>query len=147
MADHLRTERVVAALDMARWNRRPQPGVIHHSDRGCQDTSVAFGQRCQEAGTLPSIGRVGDCSDHASTESFFATLECELLDRHVFRTQARARTALFAYIEGFSNTRRRHSALGYRSPAEFERHVPDEAAVGTAHRHHRAGQGCRSRPA
>jgi putative transposase len=76
------------------------------------------------------MGSVGDCYDNAVTESFFATLECELLDRHIFRTQAQARTALFAFIEGFYNTQRRHSALGYRSPAEFERHVPYEAAVG-----------------
>jgi putative transposase len=129
MADHLRTDLVVQALEMALWDRRPQPGVIHHSDHGCQDTSVAFGQRCLDAGILPSMGSVGDCYDHAVTESFFATLECELLDRHIFRTQAQARTALFAFIEGFYNTQRRHSALGYRSPAEFERHVPDEAAV------------------
>jgi putative transposase len=92
---------------------------------------VAFGQRCQDAGILPSMGSAGDCSDNASTESFFATRECELLDRHVFRTQAQARTALVACIAGCSNTQRRHSALGYRSPAAFERHVPDEAAVGT----------------
>lgn len=129
MADHLRTELVVQALEMALWNRRPAPGVIHHSDRGCQYTSVAFGQRCREAGILASMGRVGDCYDNALTESFFATLECELLDRHVFRTQAEARTALFAFIEGFYNTQRRHSALGYRSPAAFERHAPYEAAV------------------
>lgn len=129
MADHLRTELVIAALEMALWNRRPEPGVIHHSDHGCQYTSVAFGQRCLDARILPSMGSVGDCYDNAITESFFATLQCELLDRHVFRTQAEARTAIFAFVEGFYNTQRRHSALGYRSPAEFERHVPDEAAV------------------
>ena len=129
MAGHLRTELVIAALEMALWNRRPEPGVIHHSDHGCQYTSVAFGQRCLDARILPSMGSVGDCYDNAITESFFATLQCELLDRHVFRTQAEARTAIFAFVEGFYNTQRRHSALGYRSPAEFERHVPDEAAV------------------
>jgi putative transposase len=129
MADHLCTDLVVQASEMALWNRRPEPGLIHHSDHGCQETSMAFGQRCLDAGILPSIGSVGDRSDHAVTESFFATLACELLDRHVLRTQARARTALFACIAGFYNTQRRHSALGYRSPAEFERHVPYEAAV------------------
>jgi putative transposase len=129
MADHLRTELVVAALDMALWNRRPGPGVIHHSDHGCQYTSVAFGQRCQDAGILPSMGSVGDCYDNAITESFFATLECELLARHVFRTPAQARTAIFAFIEGFYNIQRRHSTLGYRSPTEFERHVRYEATV------------------
>jgi putative transposase len=121
MADHLRTELVLSALDMALWNRRPDPGVIHHSDHGCQYTSIAFGSRCQEAGVVPSLGSRGDCFDNAVTESWFATLECELLDRQIFRTRPQARTAIFDYIEGFYNPHRRHSALGYLSPAEFER--------------------------
>jgi putative transposase len=121
MADHLRSELVLGALEMARWNRRPAPGVIHHSDHGCQYTSLAFGQRCQEAGVVPSFGSRGDCFDNAITEAFFATLECELLQRATFRTQSQARTALFDYIEGFYNTHRRHSALAYCSPAEYER--------------------------
>jgi putative transposase len=129
MADHLRTELVVSALDMALWNRRPDPGVVHHSDHGCQYTSLAFGTRCQEAGVVPSLGSRGDCYDNAITESFFATLECELLDRHVFRTRAQARTAIFDYIEGFYNTHRRHSALGYLSPAEFERQFMSTVAA------------------
>jgi putative transposase len=128
MADHLRTDLVLSALEMALWNRRPAPGVIHHSDHGCQDTSLAFGSRCQEAGVVPSLGSRGDCYGNAITESFVATLECELLDRHVFRTHAQARTALFDYIEGFSNTQRRHSALSYLSPAEFERQSRESAA-------------------
>jgi len=123
MADHLRTELVLSALDMALWNRRPEPGVIHHSDHGCQYTSLAFGNRCQEAGVVPSLGSCGDCFDNAVTESFFATLECELIDRHLFRTYAQARTAIFDYIEGFYNTHRRHSALGYLCPAAFERQL------------------------
>jgi putative transposase len=129
MADHLRTELVLSALEMALWNRRPDPGVIHHSDHGCQYTSIAFGSRCQEAGVVPSLGSRGDCFDNAVTESFFATLECELLDRHVFRTHTQARTAIFEYIEGFYNTHRRHSALGYLSPAEFERQFTKESAA------------------
>ncbi|GAC1335794.1 MAG: hypothetical protein NVSMB22_28420 [Chloroflexota bacterium] len=129
MADHLRTELVLSALDMAIWNRRPDPGVIHHSDHGCQYTSIAFGTRCQEAGVVPSLGSRGDCYDNAITESFFATLECELLHRHTFRTRTQARTALFDYIEGFYTTHRRHSALGYRSPAAFERQVREEKAA------------------
>jgi len=128
MADHLRTELVLSALEMALWNRRPAPGVIRHSDHGCQDTSLAFGSRCPEAGVVPSLGSRGDCDDNAVTESFFDTLECELLDRHVFRTHSQARTALFDYIEGFYNTHRRHSALGYLSPAEFERQSEESAA-------------------
>ena len=86
-----------------------------------QYTSIAFGLRCREAGVQPSMGSVGDCYDNAMCESFFATLECELLDRVRFRTQSEARIAIFDFIEGFYNPRRRHSALGYLSPIEFER--------------------------
>lgn len=129
MADHLRTELVVSALDMALWNRRPPPGVIHHSDHGCQYTSVAFGQHCQAAGVQPSMGSVGDCFDNAVTESWFATLECELLARHSFRNHAEARTAIFEFIEGFYNTHRRHSALDYLPPAEFECQFMNEGAA------------------
>jgi putative transposase len=120
MATHLRTELVLEALNMALGQRRPQ-GVIHHSDQGTQYTSIAFGQRCREAGVRPSMGSVGDCFDNALCESFFATLECELLERRRFRTQAEARMAVFEFLEGWYNPHRRHSALGYLSPAEFER--------------------------
>jgi putative transposase len=87
METHLRTELVLDALNMALWRRRPS-AVIHHSDQGCQYTSIAFGKRCKEAGVRPSMGSAGDCYDNAMCESFFATLECELLDRQRFRTQA-----------------------------------------------------------
>jgi len=120
MAGHLRTELVLAALDMAVAQRKPE-SVIHHSDQGSQYTSVAFGQRCREAGVRPSTGSRGDCFDNAMCESFFATLECELLDRRRFPTKAEARMALFAFIEGWYNPRRRHSALAYASPMEHER--------------------------
>ena len=120
MATHLRTELVLDDLNMAVWQRRPQ-SIIHHSDRGCQYTSIVFGMRCREAGMRPSMGSVGDCFDNAMCESFFATLERELLDRRRSRTQAEARMAIFDFIEGFYNPSRRHSALGYDSPAEFER--------------------------
>lgn len=129
MADHLRTELVLGALDMALWNRRPAPGVIHHSDHGCQYTSIAFSSRCREAGVQPSMGSVGDCYDNAISESFFASLECELLDHSTFRTHAEARTGIFEYIEAWYNTHRRHSALGYLSPAEFERTFRTETAA------------------
>lgn len=119
MATHLRSELVVAALNMALEQRRPQ-AVIHHSDQGSQYTSVAFGQRCREAGVRPSMGSVGDCYDNALCESFFATLECELLDRYSFRAPAEAETAVFRFIEGWYNPHRRHSALGQRSPVNFE---------------------------
>jgi putative transposase len=120
METHLRTELVLAALEMALKQRRPA-GVIHHSDQGTQYTSVAFGQRCQAAGVRPSMGSVGDAYDNALCESFFATLECELLDRGRFATPADARRAVFDFIEGWYNPRRRHSALAYQSPIEFER--------------------------
>ena len=120
MATHLRTQLVLAALDMALEQRRPRE-VIHHSDQGTQYTSIAFGQRCREAGVRPSMGSVGDCFDNALCESFFATLECELLERRRFKTQEEARSAVFEFLEGWYNRHRRHSALGYLSPAEFER--------------------------
>ena len=105
---------------MALEQRRPE-GVIHHSDQGCQYTSLAFGRHCREAGVRPSTGSVGDCYDNALCESFFATLECELIDRCCFRTQADARREIFDYIEGWYNPHRRHSALNYESPMNFER--------------------------
>ncbi len=121
MATHLRTELVLEALNMALWQRRPGGDVIHHSDQGCQYTSLAFGKRCEAAGIRPSMGSVGDCFDNALCESFFATLECELLDRCSFRTHAEAERAIFEFIEGWYNPHRRHSSLGYLSPANYER--------------------------
>jgi putative transposase len=130
MADHLRADLVVDALEMALWNRRPAAGLIHHSDHGSQYTSLAFGRRCRQAGIAVSMGSVGDCYDNALAESFFATLECELVARSRWRTHAEARMAVFDFIEGFYNPRRRHSALDYLSPAEYERrhHRPTVAA-------------------
>ena len=119
MTNHLRSELVVDALNMAVAQRRPV-SVIHHSDQGSQYTSIAFGTRCTEANVRPSMGSVGDCYDNAMCESFFATLETELLARHRFPTRVDARRALFEYIEGWYNPRRRHSALGYLSPVNFE---------------------------
>jgi len=120
METHLRTELVLQALNLALWQRRPK-AVIHHSDQGSQYTSIAFGQRCREAGVRPSMGSVGDCFDNAMCESFFATLECELLDRRRFKTQIEARMAVFEFIEGWYNPHRRHSALDYHSPINYER--------------------------
>jgi putative transposase len=111
---------VLDALDMAVATRRPTR-VIHHSDQGCQYTSLEFGRRCREACVRPSMGSVGDAYDNAMCESFFATLACELLDRHRFRTQADARMAIFDFIEGWYNPRRRHSALDYLPPMIYER--------------------------
>jgi putative transposase len=112
MASDLRAQLVLDALNMAIGQRRPRE-VIHHSDQGSQYTSIAFGLRCKEAGIRPSMGSVGDAYDNAMCESFFATLECELLQRRSFRTKAEARMAVFVFIEGWYNPSRRHSDLGY----------------------------------
>ena len=128
MATTLYTQLVLDALNMALATRRPKD-VVHHSDQGSQYTSIAFGKRCREAGVRPSMGSVGDAYDNAMAESFFATLECELLDRRRFRTQAEARMAVFEFIEGFYNPRRRHSSLGYLSPVDYERRHQEKQAV------------------
>ena len=120
MATSLATQLVLDALNMALRQRRPTE-VIHHSDQGSQYTSIAFGKRCREAGVRPSMGSVGDAYDNAMCESFFAILECELIDRRRFRSQGEARLAIFSFLEGWYNPRRRHSGLGYLSPVEFER--------------------------
>ena len=122
MANHLRAQLVLDALEMAVGQRRPKD-VIHHSDQGSQYTSLAFGKRCKEAGVRPSMGSVGDAYDNAMCESFFATLECELLDRRRFASQAEAKMACFSFIEGWYNPVRLHSALGYRSPMAYEAEV------------------------
>ena len=120
MASHLRTSLILDAFDMAVQMRAPLD-VVHHSDQGTQYTSIAFGARCREVGVRPSMGSIGDCYDNAMCESFFATLECELLDKRRFRNQAEAKMAVFDFIEGWYNPRRRHSSLDYASPAEYER--------------------------
>jgi putative transposase len=132
MATTLATQLVLGALNMALAVRRPK-GVIHHSDQGSQYTSIEFGQRCREAGVRPSMGSVGDAYDNAMCESFFATLECELLARHRFRTPAEARRTVFAFIEGWYNLRRRHSSIGYRSPIDHERQHQAAAVDPDAH--------------
>ncbi len=127
MASHLRTDLVLEALNMALSSRQPDE-VIHHSDQGSQYTAIDFGTRCREAGVRPSMGLAGDCYDNALCESFFATLECELIDRSSFPTHAIARRELFDYIEGWYNPHRRHSAINYESPMNFERHVQHQVA-------------------
>lgn len=111
---------VLAALEMAYAQRTPHE-VIHHSDHGSEYTAIAFGGRCRRLGIELSMGSVGDCFDNAMAESFFSTLECEVLDRQHFCTRGEARSAIFSWIEGWYNTRRRHSSIEYRSPREFER--------------------------
>lgn len=126
MANHLRTELVLDALNMAIYRRNPKD-VIHHSDQGTQYTSIAFGKACKEAGIRPSMGSVGDCYDNAMCESFNATLECELLVKHRFKNQKEASLAVFDFIEGFYNPRRRHTSLGMLSPIEYERRMSQAA--------------------
>ena len=126
MANHLRTELVLDALNMAIFRRKPQ-NVIHHSDQGTQYTSIAFGSRCREAGVQLSMGTIGDCYDNAMCESFNATLDCELLVQHNFKTQRRASLAVFDFIEGWYNPHRRLSALGYLSRNNYERRMSHAA--------------------
>ena len=120
LADHLRTELALDALDMALDRRRPTPGLIHHSDRGTQYLAHAYAARLAEQHVRQSVGCPGACWDNAVPESFFATLKTELLHRQTWRTRRQARTAIFEYIEAFYNRQRRHSTLGYLSPADFE---------------------------
>ena len=129
MATHMRAELVTSALDAAIVRRRPGAGLVHHSDHGSQYTSLAFGRRLRESGIAASMGSVGDCYDNAMAESFFATLETELIDRSDWATPAGARAAVFEYIEVFYNRIRRHSSLGNRSPEQFEERYRSSPAV------------------
>ena len=129
MANHLRTELVLEALNMAIHNRRPAAGLVHHSDRGSQYTSVEFGGRLKEAGLVPSMGSVADAYDNALAESFISTLKRELLHRHSWPSKESVRAGIFEYIECFYNPRRRHSSLGQMSPTEYEQARMGGAAV------------------
>ncbi len=129
MRRHLETELVTSALDMAIGRGDPAPGLVHHSDRGTQYTSFAFGHRLRESGILPSMGRTGDAYDNAMCESFFASLECELLDRCHFVSREAARIAIFEWLETWYNSRRRHSSLDYLAPLEYERRWQLAAAI------------------
>jgi len=121
ISDHIRSELVVDALQMALWRRRPEEGkTICHTDHGAQYTSWAFGRRLRAAGLLGSMGTIGDCFDNSMAESFFGTLQLELLDRRRWESRKELAAAVFDYIEGFYNPKRRHSSIGYLSPAEFE---------------------------
>jgi putative transposase len=129
MEDHLRTELVVDALQMAVRRRKPAPGLVHHSDQGVQYTALSFSERLREVGISPSMGKIGSALDNAMAESFVSTLKAELVSRMKFPTRQAAKTAIFEYLETFYNTRRLHSALGYRSPSEFEEDRIGEANV------------------
>ncbi|GAA4738248.1 transposase [Phytohabitans rumicis] len=132
IGDHMRAELVCDALDMATWTRRPTDGtVIHHSDHGAQYTSYIFGKRLRDAGILASMGSIGDCYDNAMAEAFFASLQTELLDRHTWRTRDDLANAIFEWINAWYNPTRRHSALGYLSPVQYEQthHTPAQRAA------------------
>ena len=132
MANHMRTELVTDALQMALCHRRPAPGLIWHSDQGSQFVSLAFGQQARAAGIAQSMGSKGDCYDNAVAESFFATIKKELVDRRCWPTRAELRTEVFDYIETFYNRERRHSRLGQRSPVEFENSTLSDPDPGLA---------------
>jgi putative transposase len=121
MAEHMRSELVAEALEMAVHRRRPEPGLIHHSDQGAQYVSLGFGQQARDAGIAVSMGSKGDAYDNAVAESFFATLKKELVHRQPWPSRRDLSSAVFEYIEAFYNRQRRHSTLGYLSPEEYER--------------------------
>ncbi len=127
MRDTLEVDVALSALRMARDARRPAPGLIHHSDRGSQYTAGAYRAEVAAHGMVASMSRKGDCYDNAVAESFFSTLEFELLRRNDWHTRADARRAIFRYIETWYNRKRRHSSLGYLSPAAYEEQMHEAA--------------------
>jgi putative transposase len=126
---HEDRELVVDALEMALWRRKPSVGLVHHSDRGVQYTAISFGKRLEQAGIIPSMGRSGTALDNAMAESFIATLKSELVHRRRFPDREVAKSAVFEYLEGFYNRHRLHSALSYRSPADYEEATMEGVAV------------------
>ena len=148
MADHLRAELVVDALEMAVARRRPAAGLIHHSDQGSQYTSLLFTRRCRAVGIDVSMGSRGDCFDNAVLESFHATIKKDLIYRRSWPTKTEARTAVFDYIEAFYNRRRRHSQLGMLCPADFETIAHPQATAAPVYAAaSRAGAGAKNRKA
>jgi putative transposase len=130
IADHIRSELVVDALQMALWRRRPPEGqAVCHSDHGSQYTSWAFGRRLRAAGVLGSMGSIGDAYDNAMAESFFSTLQRELLDEHRWSTRRQLALAVFEWIEGWYNPHRRHSSVGNLSPIDYERSFTNAAVA------------------
>ena len=119
---------VIGALNMALSIQKPSE-VIHHSDHGSQYTSIEFGKRCREMGVRPSMGSVGDAYDNAMAESFFASLECELIDRRSWKNKTEARLAIFTWIESWYNPVRRHSGIGYLSPNNFEKKLKEKNQI------------------
>ena len=120
MATHMRSTLVIDALQMALARRRPDPGLIHHSDQGSQYVSLAFGRAAHQAGIAVSMGSRGDAYDNAVAETFFATLKKELVNRRTWPDRLELQSAVFEYIEAFYNRQRRHSTLNMLSPATYE---------------------------
>lgn len=131
--DHPLTELTVNAVSMAVRNRRPPAGTVHHSDHGAQYTAASFGLTLRAAGIQGSMGRLGDARDNAVAESFFATLQTELLDRCAWQTRQQLQSAFFEYVEAFYNRQRRHSTLGYLSPVEYEGRWNDQQRMAILH--------------
>jgi len=131
IADHMRSELVVDAVQMAIWRRRPQSGqTVAHSDHGSQYTSWAFGRRLRAAGLLGSMGSIGDCFDNSAAESFFGTLQLELLDEHHWSSRRQLALAIFEWVECWYNPKRRHSYCEMLSPVDFEtRFIPASSAA------------------
>jgi putative transposase len=123
MRDHMRAELTIAALIMAIQRQKPPPGLIHHSDRGSQYAAAGYRKLLSAAGMIQSMSRKGNCWDNAPMESCFGTLKTELVHQACYETRDAARHDLFAYIEGYYNRQRLHSALGYITPEQAERHA------------------------
>ncbi len=123
LANHLRTELALDARAMALQARRPPPGLVHHTDRGCQYTAAAYREVLAARGVMVSMSRAGECLDNAMAERFFATRKAEVADARVWPSRTAARTAIFAWIEVWYNRQRRHSALNYHAPVTFEEDV------------------------
>jgi putative transposase len=132
MAEHMRAELVVEALEMAVWQRKPAAGLVHHSDQGSQYTALIFGQRCQQAGIDRSMGSRGCALDNAVAEAFFASLKKEKLNRRSWPNRQQARHAVFTWIEGWYNRRRLHSTLGQLSPEQYENRTLSQPRTGLA---------------
>jgi len=132
MADHMRAELVVDALQMALARRRPKPGLVFHSDQGSQFVALGFGQACRDAGIAQSMGSKGCAYDNAVAESFFATLKKELVHRRSWPTRRELTSEIFEYIEAFYNPRRRHSTLGMLSPVDYENRTLVSPGAGLA---------------
>lgn len=132
IADHMRSELVLDALQMATWRRRPKPGTIVHADRGSQYTSWVFGHRLREAGLLGSMGRVASSVDNSMIESLWSTMQRELLDQSSWATPDQLGSAIFEWIEAWYNPRRRHTSLEMLSPVDYEHHWKTQSALHTA---------------